>query len=319
MATRPSRTRRSRRSGLGMLAIVWIAVTPALAPAAEPPRPPPIVPFPGPGDFFQRLFGEETEEDRKKLEAIEISPKREQEYGASAVRAYLDHLKRQGIRVVSRGKDVAYVRDLIETIRPLMSNPQRYPSIKVYLAKSSECEARVFPGGSLVLFEGMLETAQSEAALVGILGHELSHLDRGHLLADLRRVRLAEQTFSGRPGPQSPEQFFDVGTLLMRLWTRPFRPEHEAEADRDGARWAYLAGYDPRELAAMFLRARDRANRPRLALPWFLQSHPPPEERHQAVMAVYHQLQEQNPNAALYLGRENLRTRTARSRRKLDE
>lgn len=319
MTTRPSRTRWPRRSGLGTLAIVWIALTPTLGPAAEPPHPAPIVPFPNPEDFFQRLFGEETEQDQETLNAIEISPKREREYGTSALRAYLDHLKRQGIRVVSRGKDVDYLRDLIETIRPLMVNPQRYPSIKVYLAKSSECEARVFPGGSLVMFEGMLETAENEAALVGMVGHELSHLDRGHLLADLRRVRLAEQTFSGGPGLQSPEQFFDAGTLLMRMWTRPFRPEHEAEADRDGARWAYLAGYDPRELAALFLRARDRANRPRLALPWFLQSHPPLEERHQAVMAEYHQLQAEHPNAALYLGRENLRTRTARSRRKLDE
>jgi hypothetical protein len=36
-------------------------------------------------------------------------------------------------------------------------------------------------------------------------------------------------------------------------------------------------------------------------------------------MAVYQQLQQENPNAALYVGRENLRTRTARSRRKLEE
>jgi predicted Zn-dependent protease len=293
------------------LAILWIALAPMLLPAAEPP-PPPFMPFPDPEDFFQRLFGEETEEDQQKLAAIEISPKREREYGASAVRAYLDHLRRQGIRVVSRGKDVNYLGDLVETIRPLMSDPQRYPSIKVYLAKSPECEARVFPGGSLVMFEGMIETAENEAALVGMVGHELAHLDRGHLLADLRRVRLAEETFSNGPGPQSPGEFFDAGTLLVRLWTRPFRPEHEAEADRDGARWAYLAGYDPRELAALFLRARDRSDRPRLALPWFLQSHPPLEERHQAVTDVYRELQQQNPSASLYVGEENLRTRRAR-------
>jgi hypothetical protein len=34
---------------------------------------------------------------------------------------------------------------------------------------------------------------------------------------------------------------------MMRIWMQPFRPEFEAEADEDGARWAYLAGYDPRE------------------------------------------------------------------------
>ena len=45
---------------------------------------------------------------------------------------------------------------------------------------------------------------------------------------------------------------------MMRLLSRPFRPEDESEADRDGAAWAYRAGYDPREMAALFERLHQR-------------------------------------------------------------
>ena len=38
------------------------------------------------------------------------------------------------------------------------------------------------PGGTLIFFRGILDFAGSEAALVGVIGHELSHLDHGHQL-----------------------------------------------------------------------------------------------------------------------------------------
>jgi predicted Zn-dependent protease len=159
----------------------------------------------------------------------------------------------------------------------------------------------------------MLQAAENEAALVGVIGHELAHLDRGHQLADLRRLKLAQQTFAGDPGRVSFEQFFDVGSLLMRMWARPFRPEDEAEADRDGARWAYAAGYDPRQMAIVFHRFQEQAQRRRIPLPAFLQSHPPPADRLEQVMAEYRALQQQHPRRDLYVGRQNLRTRTPRA------
>jgi predicted Zn-dependent protease len=318
MTTAAFGTGRLMRIDVGMLAIVGVACVSTLLRGAEQPRPLPPVPFMNPEDPFKRLFGEESREDRRRLNQIEIPAKVEKEYGDRALRSYLDYLKGQKIRVVSRGRDVDYLHDLIETIRPLTDGLHRHPSIKVYVAKSPRCDARVFPGGALVMFDGMLEAAESEAALVGVLGHELSHLDREHLLVDLRRRRLAQETFTGGRGKFSLEEFFDAGTMAMRMWTRPFRPEDEQEADRDGARWAYLAGYDPREIAAMFRRLGARAKHRRVPMPWFLQSHPAPEDRSEAVTALYEELQQDQPNEALYVGRENLRTRTARSRREFE-
>jgi predicted Zn-dependent protease len=229
--------------------------------------------------------------------------------GQAALEAYLAGLEGQKIQVIRRGKDVAYLRDLVATLHPLLANRRRYPTIPVLLADSPQIEARSFPGGSLVFFRGLLESAGSEAALVGIIGHELAHLDRGHVLDRARRVKLAQQTFSGRAGGLSLPEFFNLGATSLKMWTRPFQPQYELEADRDGARLAYRAGYDPREMARLFSDLQKRQAGQGVPLPAFLQSHPAPGDRAKAVLDLYEELQRQQPKQGLYAGKENLRRR----------
>ena len=108
-----------------------------------------------------------------------------------------------------------------------------------------------------------------------------------------------------------------AGMALTRLWTRPFRPEDEQQADQDGARWAYQAGYDPRELASLIETAAQSL--PTLPLPGFLRSHPVSAERVETLRELYAQLQKEDPKAKLYVGRENLRRRIARAKKEIVE
>jgi predicted Zn-dependent protease len=170
-----------------------------------------------------------------------------------------------------------------------------------------------------MFFRGLLELGGSEAAVVGIVGHELSHLDRGHVLKRARRMKLAQQGLSGNGSDFSPQRFMEAGTRMAQLWTRPFCPEDEAVADGDGARWAYQAGYDPREMAKLFLLVGQRQKNRQVPLPAFLQSHPDAKSRHDAVMKLYAQRQQAAPNNVPYVGKENLRLRVARSHRRFAE
>ena len=302
-----------------ILAVAQTCCPARLLPAAEPLPVAAEDAFADPQKMLDFLFGQEREEDKKALAKIEVSLREERQMGEAAVRAYLAHLKRQKIRVVTRGKDVDYLRKLVERIRRLMKNGKRYPRINVYLAQSSRCDARSFPGGTLVFFRGLLDSAGSEAAVVGIVGHELSHLDRGHQLGRLRRMKLAQQTFSEGPKQFSPERFFRSGGMMMRIWTQPFRPEDEAEADRDGATWAHLAGYDPREMARLLLELRNRGENLQGLLPAFLRSHPAPADRHQAILELYNKLQQEKPQKRLYIGKENLLRRVTRAQREFNQ
>jgi beta-barrel assembly-enhancing protease len=301
---------------LGIVAI--LAAHPALLSAQSPRRGPEQF-MPDPSSILEKFFGGSREEDEKALEKIDVSPKEEEELGRAAVQSFLDYLRQQNIPVASRGKDVDYLKRLVETVRPHMKHAERFRNITLYVAESPRPDARSLPGGTLIFFRGLLDNAESEAALVGVIGHELSHLDQDHLLVNLRRMKLAKQTFSNQRG-FSPENFFSAGAAMMRLWSRPFRPEDERTADLDGTRWAYEAGYDPREMVRVIAKigAREK-NQPVGFLPSYFRTHPPAEERTKAVQGLYDELQKNSPSEHLYIGKENLRRRITREEREFDK
>lgn len=307
------------RCGLISAMAVWLAWA-SLAAAQEPRRPAGApFPFADPQAFLNGLFGEETPEERQRLERVEISFDEEKKFGAAAAEQFREALGRQGIATAERGQDVEYLRRLVETLRPQMTHAERYRRLKVYVVDSPLTDARTFPGGTLFFFRGMLDFAENEAALAGVVGHELSHLDRGHLLLPLRRAKFAQTAFGGQGG-LSPEQFFASATTMMRTFTRPFRPEDEAEADLDGAAWAYRAGYDPREMGRLFLalHRRDAGKGPDF-LPAFLRTHPFHMDRFRAIQARYDELRRAEPAERLYLGKINLERRIPRSQREFPE
>lgn len=290
-------------------------------PAKRPARPPQNIgdfPFANPQAFFEQMFGDDKGADDVVLAKVSLSLKEEQQFGDAAADAFLTQLEREKVKVVSKGKEVKYLEWLVATLRPQMTNAKRYRSLRVYLAEAPYTDARCFPGGTVLVFRGLLDFADSEAALIGIIGHELSHIDRGHQTQQLKRMKLANETFSGSGG-FSPEKFFAGGMSMMKMFMKPFRPEDEAEADRDGATWAYRAGYDVREMAKLFLRLHERDKHGKEAMPGFLRSHPFHIDRYQAILDRYDELQESEPNDKLYIGRPNLEKKIAKAEKEFEE
>jgi len=270
-------------------------------------------------DLVENFLSGSQEEDQQALAAIEIPPKEEKRLGDEAVEAYLKTLRSRGIRVMRRGAEVDYLRKLVATLQPMLHNADRYRNVRAHLADSSEIDARSFPGGTIVVFRGLLDFAESEAALVGVLGHELSHFDRGHQLAPLKRMKLAQKTFNGKRS-FDPQEMLAAGGQMARLFGRPFRPEDEAQADEDGAAWAFRAGYDPREMAKLFLRLGERKpadDKPRF-MPALFRTHPFSLDRHRAIVAQAEKLIADSPDAPLYVGRMNLARRIPRSEQEFD-
>jgi predicted Zn-dependent protease len=264
-------------------------------------------------ELFEQLFPAPTAEDEKALAEITISRADEQRLGENMVNAFLAELKRQKIKVVRRGKDVNYLQALVSTVQPFMRQADRYPEIEVYVVDSSIPDARSFPGGTLFFYDGLLDLARTEATMVGVVGHELSHLDHGHQLLPLKQSRFLEKSFVQKNRDFDPRQFFDSGTRIARLMSRPFRPQDEAAADSDAVTWMYAAGYDPREFSKLLERMHDRlAATERLPVPTFIRTHPPTLERAAAVLDQLNELQRKDPRADLYVGQTNLARRVPR-------
>ena len=284
----------------------------------EKAKPAEADPFPFDADFLPSFFGESNEDDEQALASIEVEPKEEKRLGDSASEAYLNELRGRDVRVARRGPDADYLNKLVAALQPMLRNADRYPDVRVFLADSSEIDARSFPGGTIVVFRGLIEFAESEAALVGVLGHELSHFDRGHQLISVKRMKLAEQKFRGKKS-FNPKEMLAAGGQMARLFGRPFRPEDEAQADEDGADWAFRAGYDPREMAKLFLRLDERkpAGKKARFAPALFRTHPFSIDRYDAVMEQSERLIAESSDAPLYVGRPNLARRIPRSEQEL--
>ena len=282
--------------------------------AAQTQRVPTISPdrF-SPDAFFQELFGEESAADRAALQKVPISLHDEKRFGDAAAKQYLTQLKQRGVDVTDKGKDADYVRCLVNSVRSQMKNRKRYANIKVYIADSSDTEAISFPGGTTVIHRGLIDFCENEAALVGVIGHELSHIDRGHQLYCMRRFKAAQQSF--RSGNFDPRKMMNMGSMMAKTFSRPFRPEEETEADLDGATWAYALGYDAKQMAEVFLRLHNR-DRGKPNPPTFFQSHPFHIDRYKAILERANSLETKRPKATLYIGAENLSERNCLRRKR---
>src|SRR5689334_18330815 len=138
-----------------------LAITPAIA-RGQNGGTIPFLPkdFAGnPDAFFEQMFGKSTPEEDRLLADVEIPFKEEREFGRQQVEAFKEQLQEQGLRVVGKGKDVDYLKKLVETIRPFMKNAKRYQKITIYVVDSPRVDARSFPGGTLFFFKGLLTFA----------------------------------------------------------------------------------------------------------------------------------------------------------------
>lgn len=256
--------------------------------------------------FMKQLLGERGD-NKEELANIKISIADERKLGENQFQMYRSYLQSQKIQLISQGRDVTYLRKLVAKLRPAMQNHRRYFSIRVYLARSSITDARAFPGGQIIVYRGLLEFVENEAALVGILGHELSHIDRQHQLEQIRNSRLAENKLNDNG--INLNKFLNVGQLMMKSFMTPFGSELEKEADLDGARWSFQLGYDPLEMAQVFRRLHERDKNRQVPLPSFLRSHPFHIDRFKAIQDERNRLVKANPQQKLIIGRTNLKQR----------
>jgi predicted Zn-dependent protease len=311
-----------------VLFFIWLIVVSAAAAVEPPPRFPAPV-FPGgklPADFdpqklFENLFGKAagTLDNNDLLDQVDVSWDEEVSLGQQLLDDVKQRLAAQEKTLVNRGRDVEYVSQLVGLIQPQIKQAQRYRKLHVHVVNWGSPNAYAIPGGHLIISREMLDQAGCEAAIVCVLGHELAHLDRGHLLRRAKQWKLAQDQFAKPPTEFSFDKMMNKFSQMQQLFRLPFNPEQEAEADRDGITWAYHAGYDPRAVQRVYEVMEAAGLAAPDFLPAFLRTHPLTAERRESLRTTYAQLQADSPNDHLYLGRENLTRRLTRQQREFEE
>jgi len=142
------------------------------------------------------------------------------------------------------------------------------------------------PGGPIYVNTGLLETADNEAQLAGIISHEMSHVVLRHSTNQASKqnlVALPALLAGVLAGHSLLGQLTQIGigvganSILLK-----FSRTDEAEADYNGAQIMADARYNPLELANFFEKLQAKSGREG-SLVQFLSDHPNPGNRVAAV------------------------------------
>jgi beta-barrel assembly-enhancing protease len=127
---------------------------------------------------------------------------------------------------------------------------------------SQEVNAFALPGGFLYVNRGLLEAAENEAEVAGVIAHEVAHVAARHGMEQASKGQLANYLslpliFLGGIGGYAIQQVVGLAVPLTFL---KFTRGAEKEADRLGAQYMWSAGYDPNALITFFekLQAKEK-------------------------------------------------------------
>lgn len=119
-------------------------------------------------------------------------------------------------------------------------------TIKVHVLQSEEVNAFALPGNHLVVLSGLIDACDNEAELLGVLGHEIAHMEQKHVMKKLaKEIGLSVLLSAGTGGNNPVVLRKAVQTLSSSAYDRKL----EAEADKTSVAYLLKAGADPEGLA----------------------------------------------------------------------
>lgn len=177
----------------------------------------------------------------------------ERAMGDAAQREFL-----AGQTLVAEGPAVTAVREILDRLTGQMPNsPYRFT---VTLVRSDTVNAFALPGGSVVVFTGLLKQAKSPEEVAGVLSHEVNHVLRRHGLE--RTVRTAGLVAVVTILVGNQQGLADLAKRLgIELLTLKFSREQETEADLTGLRLLHQAKIAPSGLIRFFERLAEGDSR----------------------------------------------------------
>lgn len=161
------------------------------------------------------------------------------------------------------------------------------PNLKyhVKILDSPVVNAFAVPGGYIYFTRGILAQFNSEAELIGVLGHEMGHITARHTASQQSKQQLGQLLLiGGMIASEEFRQFSEYAMQGMQLLFLKFSRDNEREADRLGVEYASKIGYDAHQMAEFFnvLNEMQMADN-HGGVPTFLSTHPDPGDRFTAV------------------------------------
>jgi predicted Zn-dependent protease len=135
--------------------------------------------------------------------------------------------------------------------RLLQTHPNQPYDIRVYISPFEMVNAVALPGGPVIVFQGLLDLAESPEELAGVLAHEIQHVLLRHSTRGIVRALTSQILLSLMVGDMngSMDMMLNVAGELDGL---SHSRKMELEADRLGMEMILTAGIDPNGMVRMF-------------------------------------------------------------------
>jgi len=161
---------------------------------------------------------------------------------------------------------------------------EKYP-YRFKVVNDSTINAFALPGGPIYIHRGVIEAADNEAQLAGVIAHEASHVALRHGTNQASKAYVAQVPLAilgGMLGSNSTKAVlaqlgagFAISSLLLK-----YSRTAESQADMMGTQILYDAGYDPRAMGQFFEKIQgDQTGR----TVEFFSNHPSPDNRMERV------------------------------------
>ncbi len=164
----------------------------------------------------------------------------------------------------------------------------------------ADVNAFALPGGRVYVFRGLIQAADNEAELAGVIGHEISHVALRHGTSQVTKSiapSVGVAVLGSVLGNNAIGKLvtaagaFSLNSLLLK-----YSRTDESQADIMGVQIAHDAGYDPHALADFFMVLGEQEKKMGVP-PEFFSNHPSPEHRIERVNEEIQKLGGRPPNA----------------------
>lgn len=198
----------------------------------------------------------------------------------------IEEMKRSGL-LPPEVQDKA-IQDYVNSVaqRIVQGSDLKIP-LHVFVLQSREINAFALPGGYLFIERGLLEAADDESELAGVLAHEMAHCAARHANKLMKKATIAGIFYQAAQvaamiltggvagiGTYYALQygFYGLG-FVLNLNLLGVSRDYELEADQLGVQYAWNSGYDPSGFIRFFDKIATREGYVNGAS-WF-RTHPP--------------------------------------------
>ncbi|HJR78133.1 MAG TPA: M48 family metalloprotease [Nitrospiraceae bacterium] len=149
----------------------------------------------------------------------------------------------------------------VNLVGKAVANASDRPDIAYHMAVLNHDSINAFaaPAGYIFVTRGLLKQIQNEAELAAVLGHEIAHVSRKHILDVIQRSKqIAGISEAGLAyASANPAVFKNViDNAVKKLLDEGLDQDKETEADALGDVFAARVGYDPSAYVGLLTRLR---------------------------------------------------------------